>query len=425
MIARSVPTSEFHAGAVERRIRVGLFLSGEPTGGGKFQYSMSLLESLVPFAPDRFELVGAAESPLWEEVFSDRRIPFAYVPTAGWTDRWRRLAKALRLPHGFRRKLARSFDPQARKMAKLKCDLWIFPSHDEAAAELPFHSLVSVHDLMHRYEPDFPEIVADGQYEAREDFFRRVCATADGILVDSRVGKKQVAESYGYPSDRIYVLPYIPYTHPSSDRSLDSFELPDDFIFYPAQFWKHKNHENLVSAIALLRDRGTDVHLVLVGSKKNGFEQLIRMVEELRIQDRVHFLGYVPDEYIPALYRRGRAMVMPTFLGPTNIPQLEAFVYGCPVATSAIYGIPEQVGDAALLFDPRSVDEIADAIERLWQDDVLRETLRARGFAHAEKWNARTFGARLAEIIERLLEESRSSEGIDRGAKRSKKAVFE
>jgi len=93
---------------------------------------------------------------------------------------------------------------------------------------------------------------------------------------------------------------------------------------------------------------------------------------------------------------------MPTFFGPTNIPQLEAFALGCPVATSRIYGIPDQVGDAALLFDPASVDEIYEALVRLWTDDALCAVLKARGYAHAKRWGRPQFRGRVREIIEAL-----------------------
>lgn len=95
---------------------------------------------------------------------------------------------------------------------------------------------------------------------------------------------------------------------------------------------------------------------------------------------------------------------MPTFFGPTNIPQLEAFVLECPVATSKIYGIPDQVKDAALLFDPNSVEEIADCINRLWQDDELCRKLIERGKKRADEWNQKHFTMKLISIIEKKLE---------------------
>jgi glycosyltransferase involved in cell wall biosynthesis len=129
-------------------------------------------------------------------------------------------------------------------------------------------------------------------------------------------------------------------------------------------------------------------------------------VAELGITDNVVFLGYVPDEHMFELYSRARALIMPSFFGPTNIPQLEAFVAGCPVATSRIYGIPEQVGNAALLFDPNSIGEIAGCMERLWIDDALRATLIERGHERAANWGPPQFADRLRDIIETVISES-------------------
>ena len=90
---------------------------------------------------------------------------------------------------------------------------------------------------------------------------------------------------------------------------------------------------------------------------------------------------------------------MPTLFGPTNIPQLEAFVLHCPVATSRIYAIPEQVGDAALIFDPLNVEEIAHCIERLWVDDELCQELINKGQKKAEAWGQQEFADTLLKYI--------------------------
>lgn len=114
--------------------------------------------------------------------------------------------------------------------------------------------------------------------------------------------------------------------------------------------------------------------------------------------------GYVPDADLPEFYRPVRALVMPTFFGPTNIPPLEAFALGCPVAISGIYGIPEQTGDAAMLFDPRSVEDIAIAIERSWRDDWLCEQLRAKGYARSRRWRQVDFNRCVQGVIDKLLD---------------------
>ena len=79
------------------------------------------------------------------------------------------------------------------------------------------------------------------------------------------------------------------------------------------------------------------------------------------------------------LYAGAVGLVMPTFFGPTNIPMLEAWAFGCPVLTSDIRGIREQVGNAAILVNPRSEEAIADGIYHLWTDENLRRILADRG----------------------------------------------
>jgi glycosyltransferase involved in cell wall biosynthesis len=95
---------------------------------------------------------------------------------------------------------------------------------------------------------------------------------------------------------------------------------------------------------------------------------------------------------------------MPTFFGPTNIPPLEALSFGCPVAVSRIYAMPEQLGDAALYFDPNSVQEMSQVLVRLWNDDDLCNELRVRGQQRLDSWTPVHFAARLGTIIDALLD---------------------
>jgi glycosyltransferase involved in cell wall biosynthesis len=296
--------------------------------------------------------------------------------------------------------------PRGRMMLREECDLWIFPSQDEMSFQLPVHSLVAIHDLMHRYERRFPEAAAGIQYRFREYKYRNICNWAGGVLVDSELGRRQVAESYGRPADRIHVLPYIAPKYMQATTPPAGFDkryqLPAKFIFYPAQYWEHKNHNRLIQAAANLKEALPDLKLVLSGSAQNAYPAVVAMVRELGLVDDVLFLGYVPDEDMPELYRRARALVMPTYYGPTNIPPLEAFTVGCPVAISGIYGMPEQVGDAALLFDPDSVDDLAASIRKLWVDDALCARLAAAGKERIANWGQEQFNQRLRLIVEAM-----------------------
>ncbi|MEP6507805.1 MAG: glycosyltransferase family 1 protein [Gemmatimonadales bacterium] len=387
--------------------RIGVLLSASP-GGGAFQYTQAMLNAVLAF-PLKFGITAAVGDPLWLDVLPPR----VSVLRLQDTTINRALNKAwhvARLPQSLWRKTVARLDSNVRMLKSANCDLWICPNHDRYAFRAPIPALGTVHDLMHRYESRFPEVSENGEYDLREFHFGETSRWAKGVLVDSEVGKMQLIESYNVPSDKVHVLPYIAPAYiyasdPSGDPGiLSRYNVPEKFFFYPAQFYRHKNHAGLIEALARLKTTRPDVRLVLVGTKeRNGFADVQAEVERLGLHDNVQFLGYVPDDDIPALYRAARALVMPTYFGPTNIPQLESFALGCPVATSRIYGIPDQVGDAALLFDPGSVDQIFDCLERLWTNDALCADLVEKGRLHAAAWGPEQFRDRLLQIVERLV----------------------
>ena len=176
--------------------------------------------------------------------------------------------------------------------------------------------------------------------------------------------------------------------------------LPQRYLFYPAQFWPHKNHLRLVEALGILRQRDLRVPLVLTGSwsgtlRERTFEKTMSHARSMNVDEQLTVLGYVPDSDMAGLYRGAAALVFPTFFGPTNLPIIEAWALGCPVVTSDIRGIREQVGDAALLADPREPEALAAAIERVWTDEELARELVARGRARVQAFSPEDFRRRL------------------------------
>ena len=115
---------------------------------------------------------------------------------------------------------------------------------------------------------------------------------------------------------------------------------------------------------------------------------------------QVLFPGYVPDQDMPGLYAGAEALIMPTFFGPSNIPVLEAWAYGCPVITSDIHGIRDQCGEAALLVDPTSVDAIAKGIYQIWTDASLSRDLAEKGRRRLSSYTREDYVARLCDILD-------------------------
>ena len=391
------------------RKRVGVILSGQPTDGGKFQYALTVLRSLEAGDPAHWDLAAfLVGQPGWRE-----RLDFArweiFDVQKSIPDRIVRRA-ILALPGGLClwRRVSMRLDPLGRKLAAFRPDLVIYLNNERFAYELSSPSVMPVHDLMHRYESRFPEVGDAREVRFRERHYHALARYCRAFLVDSAVGKAHLAESYGVAPPRIYVLPFVAPTHllPLIHASENAVvrALPERFMFYPAQFWKHKNHEGLVRAVALLRGKGVVVPLVFCGSGKNSRIETQALIAELGLIGQITIIDYVSDADLVALYRKAAALVMPTFFGPTNIPPLEAHMLGCPVVISGTYGMPEQLGDAAEYFDPASPQSIANAIERVWCSTSRASELVERGRERHAGWNASHHAMRLASILAELLE---------------------
>ncbi|RYG31232.1 MAG: glycosyltransferase, partial [Burkholderiales bacterium] len=125
----------------------------------------------------------------------------------------------------------------------------------------------------------------------------------------------------------------------------------------------------LVQAAARLREGGDEVHLVFAGGDKGGRAHVEKITLQLGLQGQVHFLGFVPVGHMSALYEACRAVVMPTYFGPTNLPPLEAWTHGKPLVYSR--HLAAQASGAALLVDPDSAQEIAQVLSCLLRSDEL------------------------------------------------------
>jgi glycosyltransferase involved in cell wall biosynthesis len=386
--------------------KIGLFLNARPPEGGVFQYSLSLLEAVASLPQETYDLRVAHTSQDWSKILAGYPIQTLRLSLGPWKLASGRLF-CLFLPVKAWRAFSLSLHSVRKSILEQQCDLWIFPAQDTWAYLLPVPALGTIHDLMHRYESRFPEVSARGEYRKREAHFRNTCRWTRAILVDSATGKRQVTESYGLNPAQIHVLPFVPphlsAAEGAADATCPAARLPGRYFLYPAQFWAHKNHRALVLAAALLSEDIPDLKLVFPGTPKNAYASTIDLIEKLHLKDHFQFLGYVPQVHMPELYRKARALIMPTFFGPTNIPPLEAAAVGCPVAVSDIYGMREQLGDGAVYFNPSSPAEIAYVMQRLWQSDDLCKDLSKKALVHSSQWTQDQFNTRFREIVEHVL----------------------
>jgi glycosyltransferase involved in cell wall biosynthesis len=275
--------------------------------------------------------------------------------------------------------------PMARYLDNSDTDLVYFITPTTAAHELQIKPFVwTLWDLCHLDSPEFPEVRTSGKFEAREATISQNLRKAALVVVDSPELEENARRSYGITSDKFVTIPFAP-PRGILESHTKAASLPPEvediagkYVFYPAQLWSHKNHQRIAEAVALLKDRGRDIHAVFVGKDHGAGASLRRSIEALGVGDNIHFLGYVEDEMVPELYRASLGLVMASYFGPTNIPPLEALLLGVPVIASKQH--TKQLGDAALFFDPDDAEELANAIESI-SLPATRKKLAAQGQA--------------------------------------------
>jgi len=259
---------------------------------------------------------------------------------------------------------------------------------------------------MHRYESAFPEACSAEEFVVRERVCTRMCKYSKVIIVDSGVGKRQVEESYGKGlKAKTAILPFLPppYIMENLDKSendyvIHKFGLQEKFLFYPAAFWKHKNHHGLVEAIKLLGERGLNVNAVFVGPQKNNYGYVLELINKYKLKERITILGYVDNQDIVSLYKKSVALVMPSFFGPTNIPIIEAMFLGVPVLCANVYAMPEQVGDAGLVFD-NTPEDMAMKIAAVWTDEKLRQLIREKALKRVQEFSLEKHAEKMKRIL--------------------------
>lgn len=280
---------------------------------------------------------------------------------------------------------------------KSQIDIMIFFSPLRPALDIPY--ITTVWDLEHKKQPWFPEVSSMNVWNGREKGYLNTLGRASFILTGTKCGKEEIIRFYNLPQNRIRVIPFptprFALNNNNKEKStniIQKYEIHGEYLFYPAQFWAHKNHINLLYCLKILHDKySLKLSLVLVGSDKGNLDHVQRMIKELDLSNYVYFLGFVSQEEIIDLYQKAFALTFVSFFGPDNLPPLEAFALGCPVIASCMSGSEEQLGDAALLVNPLKPEEIAHAVYQLYCDKQLCDQLIQKGLIRADNWKGNDY----------------------------------
>jgi glycosyltransferase involved in cell wall biosynthesis len=251
-------------------------------------------------------------------------------------------------------------------------------------------TVVTVHDLAFRL---YPEQYPGLKRRYLDALTRRSVEQADQVIAVSENTRADLLRFYRVNPERVRVIPngVDPLLRPVDDaevlaRFRARHQLPDEFILALSTLQPRKNLIALFRAWARL-DASTRLPLVVAGARGWKVDPIFEEVRALGIADQVRFTGYAAGDELALWYSAATLFVYPSLYEGFGLPLLEAMACGTPVVSSNASSLPEVAGDAALLIDPRDVDGLATAIDRLAHDPMLRTDLAKRGIERARQFS--------------------------------------
>jgi glycosyltransferase involved in cell wall biosynthesis len=367
---------------------VGIVAVSHPGLGGTFQYTLSMIDALLRIPGNRYTIFTTAENHAYDNLGAAvERMPSFWPIVLSALGRRLNLSSRAGLFGGVDKIIAPIYTTRL------------------LASRVPF--VFTLHDVQEKH---FPEYFSFAQRVWRHSTNWALTRTAAGIVCESSYVKADVNRFFGADNEKIFVLPAPPLAAFSAESqspqalqaTRSKLSLPDQFLFYPAQFFPHKNHRRLVEAFAQLARAYPDCHLVLTGQQRYEYERVMARAGELGVAGRVRHVGYIDTQALAGLYKLATLVVVPTLFESVSIPVYEAFMLGAPVCVSNVVALPEQVGDAGILFDPFSVDDMTRKISGALDNPQLRSELARRGKARIAAMTLDRYAAQLSALLEKI-----------------------
>jgi glycosyltransferase involved in cell wall biosynthesis len=367
--------------------KLGVIVLAGPDNGGTYQYTLSMLQGLQHAKGFEITVYGDPnDAKLAELGYPIVRFAESYA--------WQLAALAAH------RLKIRLLDPFRAE------DVLLAPIYSLALLHTSRPFAYTLHDLQENY---YPDNFSPWQRIWRRQVHAGLLLRTRRVVCESKHVKSDIVRSFGIAEDRIVVMQAPPQreflTEPGAEKLQEvrsRLQLPNRFLFYPAQFWAHKNHLRLIEAFREIISEAPDLELVLTGKKRDEYHAVMDAVEKLGLNGRVRHLGYVERDDLQAIYRLATALVMPSLFESISIPIYEAFQVGTPVVASAVLAIPEQVGDAGVLFEPTSVASIRDAVLKITGDPAAASLLGKRGRDRMMQMTPERYGDQLQNLLSEL-----------------------
>lgn len=354
-------------------MKIGIYIdNGIPESGGAFSF-LKTIESEIKKSHDSkeylFIYIGEPKKNYSKVIDGVKYINRDFFDGLYKKSLFQRILRKIGIKLRLVKKTASIWNRIAKKE---KIDLFWFPQPVDCEIDYPY--VYTVWDIGHRMVPYFPEV--SGDWNDRESAHIKMLFKASYIITGNETGKKEILMNYPMNPDKIRIIPFPISLFCYGVEKKPDFNLPNDYLFYPAQFWPHKNHICILNALNIIRDKYRIIkNVIFTGSDKGTKSYIIDQAKKLNIDKQVFFVGFLSSEELKYIYTHADAMIFASLMGPNNMPPIEATYLGCPVIITDLAGHKEQLGESALYFNGYAPEELAEKIVMFSNSKELQSKL--------------------------------------------------
>ncbi|MBU4480620.1 glycosyltransferase family 4 protein [Patescibacteria group bacterium] len=273
----------------------------------------------------------------------------------------------------------------------------------------PCKTVLTIHDLTFKI---YPKTMQWWDRFYWNFFITQGVKRVERIITDSINTKKDLIKYYNIQKNKVSVIPLCcssQYYMSSNDLFLNEikqkYNINKPYILFVGTLEPRKNISILLKAFNIAKQKGKLKHsLVIVGRKGWLFDDIFQIVKNLRMENDVIFTDFVPDEDLPSFYHRAELFIYPSMYEGFGLPPLEAMACGTPVITSNSSSLPEVVGDAGILIDPKDVNAFASAIVRVLNNEELKIELAKKGKLRAQRFTTEKMAYKTIKIYKKIIE---------------------
>lgn len=372
------------------KLKIAVFFDANKDGGGGYYQSLAVSNSLNKLQNEKFQFIFICTDKENQKKLIELGLKTEFYSKKNLSRKYYKLINSPISRYLF--KLLRIKNPFNNFLIERNFDLIIFlgPSFFIQLCE-SINFITTIYDINHVLENYFPEYKDEAAHLEKNNIIVKSTERAFKILVDTERTAEEIKTYFRCKDDKLIVQPfttYLPTLYEQNFKNLNfeqqilniGLNLEDKFLFYPAQFWPHKNHKYILDSLKILKDNNVNLKVVFSGSNKGNFEYLKKIIKNLELNNQVTIFPFLKEEEIISLYKYCTAVVMSTYVARSTLPLYESFYFKKPIFYSK--GILDEKLEKFVI--PFDLDDPSDLSKKII--DFLKQDTTENKLSEAKKY---------------------------------------